>query len=236
MRASDVLPDDANQAESDVVPTRPGEPPADRSDLNLDALYVPPAEMIQKAVLNRLVDFHELYLQQATFFCLATGSEAGLDASPRGGPPGFVHVLDEHTVAFADWPGNNRIESMRNLQRDDRVGMLFIFPGLEIFLRINGRARVSTDSALLARLGEGQKQPKAATVVAVKEVLLHCGKAVNRAKLWAEGSRLDREQLPSVGKMMAAITKLADAQNEMGEEQIEQVNAHYDQAIRNNLY
>ncbi|MDT1853164.1 pyridoxamine 5'-phosphate oxidase family protein, partial [Acinetobacter baumannii] len=76
-------------------------------------------------------------------FCLATSGDNGLDASPRGGPPGFVRVLDPHTVAFADWPGNNRIESMRNLAQDERVGMLFLFPGLDVFLRINGIARVS---------------------------------------------------------------------------------------------
>ena len=98
---------------------------------DLDTLYDPPAERIQKAVLDRLIDFHRDYLRVATFFCLATGSERGLDASPRGGPPGFVHALDDHHVAFADWPGNNRIESLRNLQDDDRVGMLFLFPGLE---------------------------------------------------------------------------------------------------------
>ncbi len=96
---------------------------------DLDALYAPPSDMIQKAVLDRLVDFHMEYLKVATFFCLSTGSERGLDASPRGGPPGFVYVLDPHTVAFADWPGNNRIESMRNLQHDERLGMEFLLPG-----------------------------------------------------------------------------------------------------------
>lgn len=203
---------------------------------DLDALYAPPAEMIQKAVLDRIADFHASYLKAATFFCLATGSGAGLDASPRGGPAGFVHVLDAHTLAFADWPGNNRIESMRNLERDDRVGMLFLFPGLEIFLRINGQARVSTDPVVLARLGEGQRVPNTAIVVAVREVLLHCGKAINRAKLWSPASQLERGALPTVGQMMAAITRLADAQATFGEAQVEQIDAHYDHAVRSDLY
>jgi hypothetical protein len=69
-----------------------------------------------------------------------------------------VHALDDHHVAFADWPGNNRIESLRNLERDDRIGMLFLFPGLEIFMRINGRARATTDDALLARFAEGGRR------------------------------------------------------------------------------
>src|SRR6218665_1030073 len=146
---------------NDPTPHHPNDLP-DR-----DPLYAPPAERIQKAVLDRLVGFHEAYLKAATFFCLATGSERGLDVSPRGGPPGFVHVLDAHTVAFADWPGNNRIESLRNLQQDDRLGMVFLFPGLEIFLRINGHGRVSTDTGLLAELREGERTPKAATVVRI---------------------------------------------------------------------
>lgn len=206
----------------------------DRPDL--DALYSPPSEMIQKAVLDRLVDFHVDYLEVATFFCLATGSERGLDASPRGGPPGFVHVLDPHTVAFADWPGNNRIESMRNLQRDERVGMMFLFPGLEIFLRINGRGHVSTEDALLARLREGARTPKTATVVRIDEVLLHCGKAINRAGLWKDSARLDRQALPTVGRMMAALARLGDAPAEMDDAQVQQIDTHYDHAVRHDLY
>ena len=205
-------------------------------NLDLDALYAPPAERIQKAVLDHLVDFHAAYLQAATFFCLATAGPGGLDASPRGGPPGFVHMLDAETVAFADWPGNNRIESMRNLQSDNRVGMLFLFPGLDIFMRINGRARVVTDSDLLHDLKEGDKVPKTATVVLVDEVLLHCGKAINRAGLWQPDARLARDALPTVGAMMAAFTKMADAQAEFGAEQVAQVDAHYAHEVKHNLY
>jgi PPOX class probable FMN-dependent enzyme len=204
--------------------------------VDLDALYAPPSEMIQRAVMDRLLDFHQEYLKVATFFCLATGSDKGLDASPRGGPPGFVRVLDERTVAYADSPGNNRIESMRNLERDERMGMLFIFPGLELFMRINGRGRVSTDAALLEQLSEGGRAPKTATVVAIDEVLVHCGKAVNRAKLWSPESRLDRNSLPTVGQMVAKFGKLADPKAEMDASQVAQVNQHYDHAVRNDLY
>jgi len=203
---------------------------------DLDALYQPPSERIQKAVLDRLVDFHEAYLRAATFFCLATGGENGLDASPRGGPAGFVHMLDPHTVAFADWPGNNRIESMRNLQRDERVGMLFIYPGLEVFMRINGRARLSVEPALLASLAEGGKPPKAATVVSVDEVLFHCGKAVNRARLWDDASRLDRRALPSVGTILSSLAGMGGGKAGMDKAQIAEIDAHYQHAVRNDLY
>lgn len=204
--------------------------------VDLDALYAPPSEMIQKAVLDHLVDFHLQYLNAATFFCLATGSEDGLDASPRGGPAGFVHALDAHTVAFADWPGNNRIESLRNLERDSRLGMLFIFPGLEIFMRINGRGKVSTDPQLLARLAEGDRLPKTATVVRIDQVLLHCGKAVNRAKLWRADSQLDRAALPTAGKIIAELGKRDATQAPMDDAQIEQLNQHYDHSVRHDLY
>lgn len=195
----------------------------------LDQLYSPPSEDIQKAVFSHLTPFHVTYLKAATFFCLATGREAGLDASPRGGPPGFVRVLDPRTLAFADWPGNNRIESMRNLVQDDRLGMLFLFPGLEVFMRINGRGRVSTEPALLEQLAEGGKTPKTAIVVTVDETLFHCGKAINRARLWNPASQLDRRALPTVGQMKAAIKGGDQAQAEA-------IDAYYEQAVRNNLY
>lgn len=202
---------------------------------DLDVLYDPPAERIQKAVLDRLIDFHRDYLGAATFFCLATGSSRGLDASPRGGPPGFVHVLDDHHVAFADWPGNNRIESLRNLEQDDRVGMLFIYPGLDIFMRINGRARVRTTPELLDQLAEGGKRPKTAIVVAVDEVLFHCGKAINRAGLWKPEARLDRQALPTPGQMVTAMNAAANGK-EADRAEADQLDAHYDHAVKHDLY
>lgn len=196
---------------------------------DLQRLYAPPAEAIQKAVLPHLIPFHEAYIAAASFFCLASGRREGLDASPRGGPPGFVKVIDAHHVAFADWPGNNRIETLRNLIEDDRVAMLFLFPGLEVFLRINGRARISTDDELLASLREGDRTPKTAIQVSVEQVLFHCGKAINRAKLWRPESQIDRTKLPSVGQMMVALTGGSAAQAEA-------VDAQYQDAVRNDLY
>ncbi|MGN7998682.1 MSMEG_1061 family FMN-dependent PPOX-type flavoprotein [Sphingomonas sp. 22176] len=204
-------------------------PDLSRAVPDLEQLYAPPAEHIQKAVTPELNAFHVDYVAKATFFCLATGGRNGLDASPRGGPPGFVRVLDDKTVAFADWPGNNRIESMRNLTIDDRLGMLFLFPGLDIFLRINGRGRVIDDPALCAELAEGTKIPKTAIVVLVDEVLFHCGKAVNRGRLWDPAARLDRKSLPTPGQMLAAMTK-QDASV------AEAIDARYAHGMQNDLY
>jgi len=196
---------------------------------DLEQLYAPPAEAIQRAVLPHLIPFHQAYIAAATFFCLASGRREGLDASPRGGPPGFVKVIDAHHVVFADWPGNNRIETMRNLVEDDRLAMLFLFPGLEVFLRINGRGRISTDDNLLASLREGGKTPKTAIKVSVEQVLFHCGKAINRARLWRPEGQIDRAQLPSVGQMKVVLTGGSAAE-------AEKVDAHYHESVRNDLY
>lgn len=198
-------------------------------ETDLDRLYAPPSEHIQKAVMPELLSFHVAYLEKATFFCLATGDGTGLDASPRGGPPGFVRVLDAKTVTFADWPGNNRIESMRNLAQDDRLGMLFLFPGLDVFMRINGHGRITADPATCASLAEGTKVPKTAIVVTVDEVLFHCGKAVNRARLWDPASLIDRRSLPTPGQILAAMTQ-------QGAAVAEAIDAQYDQAVRTDLY
>ncbi|AJC19840.1 MSMEG_1061 family FMN-dependent PPOX-type flavoprotein [Pandoraea pulmonicola] len=201
----------------------------DHPTANLDALYDPPSETIVKGVMSRLLPFHTAYLDVATFFCLATGGAQGLDASPRGGAPGFVKVLDDRTVAFGDWPGNNRIASLRNLTEDDRVGMLFLFPGLEVFMRINGRARISVDVDLLSKLREGERTPKTAIVVTLDEVLFHCGKAINRAKLWRPESQLERKAVPSMGDMKAALTGVDPSK-------ASEIDAGYYRAVRGDLY
>lgn len=195
----------------------------------LDRLYSPPSTFVQNAVKDYLTEFHVAYLRVATFFCLATGSENGLDASPRGGPPGFVHVLDTRTLAFADWPGNNRIESMRNLLRDDRLGLLFLFPGLDVFMRINGRGRVSTTPDLLERVADGRRTPVSAIVVSVEQVLFHCGRAISRARLWDPNAQIERGALPTVGKMLVALAQIK-------ERSADELDAHYTHEVKNNLY
>ena len=205
----------------------------------LRTLYAAPGERALRKQQPQLDGHCQRFIALSPFCVVASGGAHGalLDASPRGGPPGFVQVLDERTVAFADWPGNNRIESLRNLQADDRLAMLFLFPGLDIFLRINGRGRISTDPHLLQELSEGRGTPKTATVVLVDEVLLHCGKAIHRSGLWNPSSQLDRAALPTVGQMMAALTQLADATAPaMDAAQQEQANAHYAHAVRHDLY
>ncbi len=138
-------------------------------------------------------------------------------------------MLDSKTLAFADWSGNNRIESLRNLAEDTRLGMLFIFPGLEVFLRINGRGRLCTAPGLLAQLEEDGHSPKAATLVAIDEVLFHCGKAVNRARLWEPQSIIARDQVPSMGQVSAGLNGLPAAAAAT-------IDERYDHAMKHHLY
>jgi predicted pyridoxine 5'-phosphate oxidase superfamily flavin-nucleotide-binding protein len=112
---------------------------------------------------------------------------------------------------------------------DPRLAMLFLFPGLEVFLRINGQGRISTDLDLLGALKEGTKVPKTAIVVAIDQVLFHCGKAVNRARLWQQDARVDRKSLPSIGQMKVAIAGGSPADAEA-------VDFHYLHSVRNDLY
>ncbi|CAM3594642.1 Pyridoxamine 5'-phosphate oxidase [Vibrio aerogenes CECT 7868] len=199
------------------------------NDADLDLLYDPPPEHIQQGVMSELISFHIDYLARATFFCLATGRENGLDASPRGGPPGFVKVLDNKTIAFADWPGNNRIESMRNLVHDNRVGMLFLFPGLMVFMRINGHARCTSDETICRQCAEGHQVPKTVTIIDVREVFFHCGRAVSRARLWQTSSHIERSSVPSPGQMRAAMTQ-------QGPEVAEKIDETYHQQMNQQLY
>ncbi len=119
--------------------------------------------------------------------------------SPRGGEPGFVHVLDETTLAMPDRPGNNRLDSLGNIAATAGVGMLFMVPGFEDTLRVNGTARISTDPALIERFCVGEKAPLSVMLITVKEIYLHCPKALRRARLWDPAAYADRAAFPTAG-------------------------------------
>jgi uncharacterized protein len=130
-----------------------------------------------------------------------------MDVSPRGDPPGFIKVLDQHHLAIPDRPGNNRLDTMENLLRNPQIGLLFMIPGIGDILRINGTARLTRDETLLNDLAIDGKPPKLAIVLRVAEVFLHCARAVMRARLWSGEYRLERAQLPTLGEMIVAQSK-----------------------------
>lgn len=197
--------------------------------VDLDALYAAPSDAVTRAITDHLTDFHFAYLAAATFCCVASTGADGLDVSPRGGRPGFVHALDRRTVAIADWPGNNRVETLRNVQADPRLGFLFIFPGLDIFMRVNGSARLSAEPALLARLSEEGRTPRTALVLTVEQALFHCGKAITRARLWDGSAVIDRRRLPTPGQMMKALAAIEEADAAT-------LDAYYAEGMQRDLY
>ena len=145
--------------------------------------YGAPMERALAKAGPALTAAHRAVLQVSPFFVLATVGPDGLDASPRGGPPGFLVALDDHTVAFPDHRGNRRLDSFENLLADDRCALLVLVPGSNETLRLMGRASLHTDPDLLARVDPAHP-PLAAVVVALDEVFHHCAKAPMRAKLW----------------------------------------------------
>jgi hypothetical protein len=145
-------------------------------------------------------------IEAAPFCVLATNGPEGLDCSPRGDPPGFVRVVDGHTLLIPDRRGNNRIDSLRNLVGDPRISLLFLIPGLGETMRVNGRAKISTDPRLTESFVINGKAPKCVLVVTVERAYFQCTKAVIRAKLWEEASKFDRKTLPTPGAILAELT------------------------------
>jgi PPOX class probable FMN-dependent enzyme len=142
------------------------------------------------------------FIGLSPFVVIATGNADGLDASPRGGPPGFVRVVDDRTLWLPDSPGNNRLDSMTNLLANDRIGLLFLVPGIDETLRVNGRATLRDDPATLETMADGRRVPKVVLEIAVDEVYLHCAKALMRSKLWHDDHRVERGVLPTLGQMI----------------------------------
>ncbi|XWN34390.1 MAG: pyridoxamine 5'-phosphate oxidase family protein [Devosia sp.] len=143
------------------------------------------------------------FIALSPFMVLGTqGADGKADVSPRGDPPGFVHVIDDVTLAIPDRPGNNRLDSMTNIVQNPRVGLLFMIPGFDDTLRVNGTAVITTAPSLLSTLAVKDRNPTVAIVVSVDEVFLHCAKAFKRSKLWDSRSKQDRSRLPSLGAMI----------------------------------
>ncbi|MDP6708369.1 MAG: pyridoxamine 5'-phosphate oxidase family protein [Alphaproteobacteria bacterium] len=189
----------------DAKTTPPGTAPEAIADLSeLRELYPEPTGLAAKKTLTKLDKHCRHFISLSPFISLATSDAAGnLDVSPKGDAPGFVEVADEVTLLIPDRLGNNRIDGLRNIVANPRVGILFMIPGVDETLRINGRARITTEPDVLQRFVVNGKAPTSVTVVAVDEAFLHCSKAMKRSKLWADDYRVERRRLPTLGKMLA---------------------------------
>ena len=150
------------------------------------------------------------FIGLSPFLVISTADAAGkADMSPRGDPPGFVHIIDDHTILVPDRPGNNRLDTMANIVANPNVACLFFIPGFEDTLRLNGRATITDDAGLLAHCTVSGKAPKVGILIAVDEVFMHCAKALKRSKLWDPASRQDRGQMPSIARIILDQTDTA---------------------------
>lgn len=165
----------------------------------LRSLFPATHPMAVRKCLDHLDRHARDFVARSPFLCLGTQSPDGsADVSPRGDPPGFVTVLDDKTLLIPDRPGNNRLDSLTNILANPVVGLLFMVPGFDDTMRVNGRATITRDPDLLALLAVNDRLPTIAIVVHVEEVFLHCAKAFRRSKLWDPDQRQDRREMPSL--------------------------------------
>ena len=177
----------------------------------LEAAYadapLAPASVVK--VTNHVTADYAALIAASPFCTLATCGPEGLDCSPRGDRPGFVKVQDASTLLMPDRRGNNRIDSLRNIVRDARVALLFLIPGVGTTLRVNGRAHLSTDSALRDAFAIDGASPRSVIVIAVAEVYFQCARAIVRSKLWDAQAHVDPATLPSPGRILQALSEQA---------------------------
>jgi hypothetical protein len=164
--------------------------------------------------LKRL-DLHcRRFVELSPFVVIGTSGQAGQDVSPRGGPPGFVQGLDDQTLVVPDFPGNNRLDTLENILEDSRVGLLFLVPGVDESLRVNGRAEIDTDLALRTKGTVDGRLPATVIHVTVEQAYLHCAKALMRSQLWDPVVQVARASLPSMGEMLKDQVNWATAETQ----------------------
>ncbi len=178
----------------------------------LEALYGLPAGAAVIKEIDYISDHYRRFIEASPFVILATSGPEGLDCTPRGDPAGFVRVVDAHTIMLPDRRGNNRLDSLRNIVRDPRIGLLFLIPGLGRTLRINGRAVISTDPDLCASFTMEGKVPRSVIVVTAERVYTQCPKALIRSHIWDPSRFLTEADLPSTGAIMQALQQDFDAE------------------------
>lgn len=169
----------------------------------LREIYRPPAELALRKQIDALDRHCREFIAHSPFLVMASADGAGrCDASPKGGPPGFVRVLDDHRLVIPDLSGNNRLDSITNLVVNPGIALLFFVPGRDETLRVNGRAAVTADADLCERARLDGVVPRLVLLVDVEEAYLHCAKAFRRAQLWQPEEWPDTAGLPSGACMM----------------------------------
>ena len=191
------------------------------------------SELAAKKTLARLDKYARTYIERSPFLCIGTANENGhADVSPRGDPPGFVRIIDDKTIIIPDRPGNNRADTMQNIIANPQVGILFLIPGIDDTLRINGKAAIIDDPAELASLAINGRPPKLGIKVKIEEVFFHCAKAFRRSKLWEQDSHVDRSFLPGLAHMVMEQARAC----EVDLEESDKVEAEIQEEYKTGLY
>ncbi len=172
----------------------------------LRQLYGEPSDAAIAKEIDYVHPHYRAMIEASPFMVMATSGPDGLDVSPRGDPAGFIVVQDDRTLLIPDRRGNNRADSLNNLVADPRIALLFLIPGVGETLRVNGRAEICVDPAMLERFPAQGKLPRSVIVVHVERVYFQCPKALVRSDLWNPAKHVERRSLPSSGTILADIT------------------------------
>ncbi len=194
----------------------------------LRAHFGEPSERAVRKQLDRLDAHCRAFIALSPFLVLASADGAGgVDASPRGDAPGFVKIIDDHTLLLPDRPGNRRIDSLQNIVEHPGVGLIFFVPGIDETVRVNGTARIVTDADLLADVAAQGKIPTTGLLITVAEAYYHCAKALIRSKLWHPATRIERKSFPSLGQILV---------DQLGGTTVAEADASLEEAYRTKLY
>lgn len=167
----------------------------------LEALYGTPGAPALRKVVRQMTPLYRKWIMASRLCMLATVGPEGTDDSPRGDDVPVVLELDPKTLALPDWRGNNRLDSLRNIVRDDRVSLMFLVPGSNNVVRVNGTAKVTADPDLRARFDKSGKRPTTVIVITIAEIYSQCARALMRSKTWTSGD--ESEGLPTAGQLLA---------------------------------
>jgi PPOX class probable FMN-dependent enzyme len=183
--------------------------------------------------LSRLDKYARAYIARSPFLCIGTADASGrADVSPRGDPPGFVRIIDDVTLIIPDRPGNNRADTMLNIIANPDVGLLFMIPGIDDTVRVNGKAEIIDDPDALAPAAVNGKAPKLGIRIRVEEVFFHCAKAFRRSKLWDPATHEDRNFLPGLARIVMEQVRAC----EVAEAEAQAVEAEIQEQYRTRLY
>jgi len=189
----------------------------------LVASYPAVSSLARAKDIGRLDPHLQTFIGLAPICFVATADATGRqDVTPRGDPPGSFKVLDDKTIALADRPGNNRLDTLRNLLENPEIALIFLLPGTNETARIAGTARLSTDPELLASMAVQGKAPRAAIVISVRQAYFHCAKALLRSRLWTGDYAQPKGTIPSIARIIGDQVGLTEEQKRKGEERVEQ--------------